>query len=766
MQSIEGKRVLVVGLARSGRAAAGLLHRRGAVVMVSDSRPPWSFGQEIPGLLADKIGIEFGQHGVETALAQDLIVVSPGVPWDLPALVAARERGIPVVAEVEAGSWFLRGDLVGVTGSNGKTTTTSLIGRMLETSEIRTLVGGNIGVPLTSMVDESTDESTVVAELSSFQLEGTESLHPRVAVILNITPNHLDRHPSLEAYVEAKARILRNQTTDDYAVLNADDPVVMSLADRVRAQKVFFSRSQDLPEGLLISEGKVVYRVAHLERELFSPRDVRLRGLFNLENVLAASAAACVLGADFDVLGKAVRDFRGVEHRLEPVGEVLGVEFYNDSKATSVDATAKALAAFEGGVHLILGGKDKGAPYAPIVPLLKGRVREVLLIGAAAGRIAAELAGTVELVQAGDLESATRQAFQHARKGDVVLLSPACSSYDQFQDFEHRGRAFKALVETLAREGEGVRASRSRAILQNLPQNLAPKPEPKTKTPAAPAIEARSQEIAPAVSPPVIAPPEALKRAGTRVHADFSPAPLPSPEAEDARAVSKPVPAREPAAVEQAAAVVAEEAEIAAPSVQEAAPAGTVAAGTPEVPLATAPADVPSPEKSPPPVEQVSTNVPPARERGSPLAAGPIAEPPVPAVGSAPEVQIEPVVERRPLPEPSRQAQAAPTERIYVYETEAEDRPPLDLPEIPLDELDLVRDQEASGKRVLDSTELRGPSEEPLIFEVTSKPLPGSTKSVPAADQGGSRARRKKRSKPEESTDRGDNESQDRFPGI
>jgi UDP-N-acetylmuramoylalanine--D-glutamate ligase len=762
MQSVEGKRVLVVGLARSGRAAADLLHRRGAVVMVSDSRPPWSFAQDIPELLAAKIGLEFGEHGVETALAQDLIVVSPGVPWDLPALVAAREHGIPVVAEVEAGSWFLRGDLVGVTGSNGKTTTTSLIGRMLEASEIRTLVGGNIGVPLTSMVDESTDESAVVVELSSFQLEGTESLHPRVAVILNITPNHLDRHPSLEAYVEAKARILRNQTAEDYAVLNADDPVVMSLADRVRAQRVFFSRTQDLPEGVLISEGKVVYRVAHLERELFSPRDVRLRGLFNLENVLAASAAACVLGADFDVLGKAVREFRGVEHRLEPVGEVVGVEFYNDSKATSVDATAKALAAFEGGVHLILGGKDKGAPYAPIVPLLKGRVREVLLIGAAAGRIAAELAGTVELVQAGDLESATRQAFQHARAGDVVLLSPACSSYDQFQDFEHRGRTFKSLVETLAREGEAVRASRSRAALQNLP----PKPQPKVKAPAAPATEVRSQAIAPAASPPVAEPSEVLRRAEKPIDAASSPGRVSSPAGENSGAGSESLATGKPPAVEEVT-PVGKQPEMVAEFVAEEGSSSRVAAATPNVPQPGLAAGEVLPQKLSQPVEPEPSIGPAPGEQGSSRAAGLIAEPPVASVRPEPEVQIEPAIEpRKPFPESARRVQAAPAERIYVYETEAEDRPPLELPDIPLDEMELVRDEEPAGKQLLDSTDLRKAADEPLIFEVTSKALADSTKNAPAANEGSSRSRRKKRSKPEESTGQGDNGDQDRFPGI
>jgi UDP-N-acetylmuramoylalanine--D-glutamate ligase len=452
-----GKHILVVGFARSGRAALDFFRRRGAVATVSDSRPPWTFAREIPELLAGKVGLEFGEHGLETFLRQDVIVVSPGVPWDLAPLVAARRQGIPVMPEVEAAGCFLKGTLVGVTGSNGKTTTTSLIGRMLDVSGFPTLVGGNIGSPLIGMTEETTPDTVTVAELSSFQLEGIEQLHPRVAVLLNITGNHLDRHPSFEAYVEAKVRIFRNQTGTDYAVLNADDPAVMGVAERIAAHKVFFSRTADLPEGLLVSRGRVLYRLGHLERELFSVRDVKLRGEFNLENVLAASAAACVLGADFDALAQAVREFLGVEHRLEPVGEVLGVEFYNDSKATSVDATVKALTAFPRGVHLILGGKDKGAPYAPLIPLLKERVREVLVIGAAADRIARELAGTVELVQAGDLGTAVCRAFGAARPGDVVLLSPACSSYDQFHDFEERGRVFKDLVEGLARVAEAAR---------------------------------------------------------------------------------------------------------------------------------------------------------------------------------------------------------------------------------------------------------------------------------------------------------------------
>ncbi len=449
---VHGKRVLVVGLARSGRAAAHAFRRRGAVVTVTDSRPPSAFAGEIPELLGAKIGLELGLHRRETFLRQDFIVASPGVSWGLPELVAARQHKVRVLPEVEAASWFLKGKLVGITGSNGKTTTTTLLGRMLEASGFETLVGGNVGVPLISVVDQTAADSISVAELSSFQLEAIQDFRVNVAVLLNITPNHLDRHPSFDAYVAAKAGIFRNQTGSDCAVLNADDPTVMSLAPAIRSRKVFFSLRQDLPDGLLVSNGKILYRVNNLERVLMDVGNVKLRGAFNLENVLAATAAACTLGADFEVLPRSVRDFRGVEHRLEYVRQIRGVEFYNDSKATSVDATVKALSAFEHGVHLILGGKDKGAPYAPLRPLLERRVRRVVLIGAAADRIAEELAGAGDFVRAGNLETAVREAFRAAVPGDTVLLAPACASFDQFQDFEHRGRAFKEVVERLAME--------------------------------------------------------------------------------------------------------------------------------------------------------------------------------------------------------------------------------------------------------------------------------------------------------------------------
>lgn len=452
MKDLRGKRVLVVGFARSGREAARCLARRGAVVTVTDTRPPSAFAADIPELVAQRVGLELGRHCEETFLRHDLIVVSPGVPWDSPYLAAARRRKIPVLPEVELAAGLVFGTLVGITGSNGKTTTTALLGKILEASGLPAFVGGNIGVPLISAVDHTSAETLLVTELSSFQLEAAEDLHPRVAVLLNLTPNHLDRHPSFEAYAEAKARIFRRQTADDCAVLNADDPRVAALAPQLAARKVFFSRRRNLAEGLMVADGRILYRVGNLERVLLATSEVPLRGAFNVENVLAAAAAACLLGVDFAALRRAVRDFRGVEHRLEFVREISGVSFFNDSKATSVDAAAKALSAFEGGVHLILGGKDKGAPYAPLLPMMKSRVRAAYLIGAAAERMARELAGGAELVPAGDLETAVRKAFARAAAGDSVLLAPACSSYDQFQDFEHRGCVFKEIVTRLAEE--------------------------------------------------------------------------------------------------------------------------------------------------------------------------------------------------------------------------------------------------------------------------------------------------------------------------
>ncbi len=543
---VRDKRVLVVGLARSGFSVALVLARHGAVVTVTDLKPPSEFRDLLPPLLKGKIGLELGSQRQETFLGQDVIVISPGVPWDLPQLQAARQQQIPIYPEVEAATWFLEGTLVGITGSNGKTTTTALLGDMLRASRFPTFVGGNIGNALSSAVDHAPPGTMFVTELSSFQLEGIQELHPHVAVMLNLSPNHLDRHPNLEAYAEAKRQIFRNQHDRDFAILNADDPWVAALPAAVSSRSVLFSRQRELANGVFVSGGKIYYRARHLERVLFETRDVPLRGAFNLENVLAATAAACVLGADFAALRKAVREFRAVEHRLEFVREVQGVDFYNNSKATSVDAIVKSLEAFERGVHLILGGKDKGAPYTPLIPLIKERVREVLLIGAAAPVISKQLAGSGELVHAGDLATAVRAAFIRSRPGDTVLLAPACSSFDQFKDYEQRGRVFKELVKRLARD-----VSVGAIARQKLSDTAAPEP-PSTPAGVVEPVEPVETEK-PSKSPSrVVEPPphhrelsyvyevEAVEMPPTEMEAQISPEeePAVSPRASETEALA------------------------------------------------------------------------------------------------------------------------------------------------------------------------------------------------------------------------------------
>jgi hypothetical protein len=331
-------------------------------------------------------------------------------------------------------------------------------------------------------VDHTEPGTKFVTELSSFQLEGIREFRPHVAVMLNLSPNHLDRHPNLEAYAQAKRQIFRNQGGGDYAVLNADDPWVAGLQSSVASRPVLFSRTHELPNGVFASGGKIYYRVRHLERVLFETRDVALKGDFNLEDVLAATTAACLLGADFSAIRRAVREFKAVEHRLEFVREIKTVDFYNNSKATSVDATLKSLGAFDRGIHLILGGKDKGAPYTPLIPLIKERVRDVLLIGAAAPVIARQLAGSAELLQAGDLETAVYEAFARSRPGDTVLLAPACSSFDQFHDYEERGRVFKDLVNKLA--NDSAQGMTGRPKLVPLSGSKAATAEPPVAKPA------------------------------------------------------------------------------------------------------------------------------------------------------------------------------------------------------------------------------------------------------------------------------------------
>ncbi|MGP8174193.1 MAG: UDP-N-acetylmuramoyl-L-alanine--D-glutamate ligase [Terracidiphilus sp.] len=445
---LKGKKVLVVGLGKSGLAAALFLRRRGAQVTVSDIRSAEALAKEIPALIEEGIMVETGGHGLLTFRRQDLIVVSPGVPLDTPELAQVRSFGLPVIGELELAARFLKGRMLAITGSNGKTTTTALVGEILSKAGIPSLVGGNIGVPVVALIDSSTDETWSVLEVSSFQLETTDQFHPAIAVILNITPDHLDRHGSFENYCAAKERIFARQTAEDFLVLNADNERVAEAAARAPAMVYWFSIEHTVEQGAWLDNGYVVYRPAKgaATEQVMPLSEIPLKGAHNVENVLAAVVAARLAGATADSIRQAIESFQAVEHRLEFVARIDGVEYYNDSKATNVDATAKAVAAFDSGIHLILGGKDKGSPYTVLAPLLRERVRAVYTIGSAAAKIESELRGVVSIHSCVTLDNAVGAAAAAARPGEVVLLAPACASFDQFESYEHRGRVFKELV--------------------------------------------------------------------------------------------------------------------------------------------------------------------------------------------------------------------------------------------------------------------------------------------------------------------------------
>jgi len=452
VMELNNKRVLVVGLGKSGVASALFLKAHGAKVTVSDTKSGDELRNEIPVLLDHGITVETGGHGDRTFRGQDLIVVSPGVPVDAPPLVQARALGEAVIGEIELAAQFLPGPIVAITGSNGKTTTTTLTGEILSAAGLPTLVGGNIGTPAISLAGRANPETAIVLEISSFQLETIQAFRPKIAVVLNVTQDHLDRHRTFEVYVDAKARIFENQQGTDFAVLNADDPTCATLGSRTRAQVFWFSRQKEVQRGAWVRDGNIMFRDAKGQREIMQVSEIPLKGAHNLENVLAAVCAGVLMGCAPDKIRQAVRDFKAVEHRLEFVATIRGVDYYNDSKATNVDATIKALESFPANIHLILGGKDKGSDYTVLNELLRQRVKRVYTIGAAAAKIESQIKGP-EIVPVETLENAIRKANATAQPGDVVLLAPACASFDQFKNYEHRGQVFKEIVRGLASEG-------------------------------------------------------------------------------------------------------------------------------------------------------------------------------------------------------------------------------------------------------------------------------------------------------------------------
>ena len=449
-----GARVVVVGAARSGLALTRFLLGAGARVTLTDTRPAADLSPETAVLNAEGALLELGGHREETLLAADLVAVSPGVPLAIAPLAAARRRGVRVVAEVEVASWFLRGTLIGITGSNGKSTTTSLAGHLLAAAGLDAVACGNLGTPLSELIATDSPARHYVVELSSFQLEGIETMRPRIAALLNLSPDHQDRYPDSAAYYDAKMRVFMSQGPADHAILNADDPEVRARAAALRARRHLFSRTRTVDEGACVADGTLVLRRGGRDTRVMAAAEVPLFGVHNLENVLTALLVAELSGVPVSVAADGVRSFRGLPHRLEKVRDLDGVAWFNDSKATNVGATAQSLKSFERGVVLILGGKDKGGAFADLEPLLRGRVAHLVLMGKARDTIRQQIGRAVAITMAADMDEAVTAARALARPGGVVLLAPACASFDQYSGFEARGDHFRRLVTALPASGK------------------------------------------------------------------------------------------------------------------------------------------------------------------------------------------------------------------------------------------------------------------------------------------------------------------------
>jgi UDP-N-acetylmuramoylalanine--D-glutamate ligase len=448
---LNGAKAVVLGAARSGWAAAGALKRHGAQVTVSDAKP----AEKLPEAKAEAVrlgvGLALGGHPDSLLKGLQWLVLSPGVPNSLPFVKAARAQGVKVISEIEL-AWRLKARRwLAVTGTNGKTTTTSLLHAMFQASHEQALLGGNIGQALADRVEDGPEDAAVVAEISSFQLEDVEQFRPDVAVITNVTPDHLDRYPDFAAYAAAKARIFMNMDGRCHLVTNAHDAGLETLCAAARATRWRFSRDKEQSVGAWCAEGTLWLRAPGGAAEALMPQaDLQLRGPHNLENALAAAAAAYAFGLPTAGIAEALKNFQGVEHRLEDAGKAAGVGYVNDSKATNVDSVEKALQSFKEPVHLILGGRDKEGDFSLLAPLVKLHVARIYTIGEAAAKVEKQLAGAAPILPCGDLATAVQKAAAHAKPGEWVLLSPGCASFDQFDNYEHRGRSFKALVKQLS----------------------------------------------------------------------------------------------------------------------------------------------------------------------------------------------------------------------------------------------------------------------------------------------------------------------------
>jgi len=444
---LKNKKTLVVGLAKTGVACARFLASKGANVTVTDLRNETQLTAQLDELAGFDITLELERHDAETFLISDLIVVSPGVPMEMPQLVAAQNAGVEIISEIELAARFIDAPLAAITGTNGKTTTTTLLGAIFKHNGYHTFVGGNIGNPLIEAAESHQIIDQAVAEISSFQLEWITTFRPKVAALLNLSEDHLDRYPGYQDYINAKLRIFENQTADDFAVLNRDDEQVWEQAGKLSAQIFPFSRKMELEEGIFHKDGVITYRHNGRE-ECFPTSAIRLQGVHNLENIMAAMACALLLGCRPDETYETVLCFEALHHRMEFVREVAGVRYYEDSKATNVGSVQKALESFEE-ITLIAGGKDKGGSYAPLVPMISQRVRHLILIGEAANRMQLELGSLTNTKKAATLEEAVLLAAGLTSPGGTVLMSPACSSFDMFRDYEERAQRFIAAVNEL-----------------------------------------------------------------------------------------------------------------------------------------------------------------------------------------------------------------------------------------------------------------------------------------------------------------------------
>jgi len=449
---LSGKNILVVGLALTGVSVVRFLVGAGARVTVTDMRGEEALADRLEELADVDVNLELGRHVPYSFLMADLIVVSPGVPMDIAPLVMARSQKRRVVSEVELASWFIKAPIVAITGTNGKTTTTTLTGEIFKACGFTTFVGGNIGTPLIDLASSEERVERVVVELSSFQLEGVESFRPQVAVLLNLTEDHLDRYATFKEYIDAKLRIFENQGPGDYAVLNVDDPLVAACAEKLKATVFPMSRLKELEEGIYYRDGFITF--SHKGKVLrFGTEGFLLKGVHNLDNVMAALAATLLLRCDGDAAYRSVRSFKGLPHRMEFVTEVNGVAYYEDSKGTNVGSVVKSLESFDAGITLIAGGKDKGGSYEPLERLVAERVAHLVLIGEARSRMNEALGSLTDTYLAESLEDAVTWAAAHTKPGGVVLFSPACSSFDMFKDYKERAERFVAAVRALKPEG-------------------------------------------------------------------------------------------------------------------------------------------------------------------------------------------------------------------------------------------------------------------------------------------------------------------------